>query len=399
VSETLILLLGHSPDEPVHWAFIDSGVVKAADVASNAYPLAALAARAARAQLVVGILPGEQVAMRAMASPPRVASKFKSAAMYLLEDELAESLESLHIATLRREGGVGIALAVKQSIMDAWGDLFAEIGVSPDLMTADFALLQEADENIIIFEPARLICAIGNHGFSAHRALAEPLVAQLIADEEIQDIIAYGNPDMERFETGGKDITWRGGGDNISLFQFFAQRAARNDAPNLLQGAYRKRRDWRGGLAPWRHAAMLAAASVVALIGVTVTDGLRSARLAARLNDASLELHRTAFPEAANVNPREYARRVLASETASLGFLPLTAEFAESVGDSALIQINRIRYNTARGEFSVNLSFTDINDLEALKADLAVRGVEVSETGGVRRSGGRYIGELQVSAL
>jgi hypothetical protein len=59
--------------------------------------------------------------------------------------------------------------------------------------------------------------------------------------------------------------------------------------------------------------------------------------------------------------------------------------------------VDRIRYNAARNEFSINLRFSDINDLEDLKRLLASRGVDAAEAGGVRRSGGFYVGELKVS--
>ena len=106
---------------------------------------------------------------------------------------------------------------------------------------------------------------------------------------------------------------------------------------------------------------------------------------------------RQAFSEAANINPRDHARRVLSTRTAGPAFLALTAEIADSVDDDGRIQVDRIRYNAARNEFAVNLSFSDINDLETLKSQLGARGVAVREAGGVRRSGSRYIGELQVT--
>lgn len=398
MNETLILLLGEYPGQPVRWAFVDADGVRAADTAPDASVLDALAPRAVNAQSIVAVLPGEQVAMRAMPSPPRVASKFKAAAMYLLEDDLAEGLDALHIAVLRRENG-GAAFAVKKSIMDGWRDVFADSGFFPDFVTTDFSLLEnKPGEGVIVFERSRLICMIGDRGFAAERPFADGLASMLAADENIDSIVAYGDPDTERFDAGDKPVSWAGRADDASLFSLYSDGAGRSDAANLLQGGYRKRRDWRSALAPWRRAAVLAAACLVGFIAVTVADGVRSARLVDRLNDEALAVHRTAFPESANVNPRDHARRILSSRTAGPAFLSLTADFANSIDEDDQIQIDRIRYNAARDEFSVNLSFSDINDLEALKAKLSARGVGVREAGGVRRSGGRYIGELQVGA-
>lgn len=401
MSETLILLLGQSPDEPVRWGFINAGAVTSADVAQNALELSAIARRAAAARSVVAVLPGEQVAMRVMASPPRVTSKFKSAAMYLLEDELAESLESLHVAVNRRDDGAGAAFAVKKSLMDDWIMRFAEAGLSADVLTADYALLEQPkDSAIVVFEETRIVSAIGHSGLAGDRPLTDVLARRLVMAEEIESITAYGDAEAERFETGEKGVLWRGASDDASLFRLYAEGAESAGALNFLQGDYRKRRDWRAAIAPWRRAGALAAACIVGFISLTVADGVRSMRIADQLNAQAQSMHLAAFPEAQSANPRDFARRILSSGSAGPAFLPLTANFADSIGgEDAQIQIDRIRYNAARNEFSVNLSFAGINDLEVLKQDLAARGVSVEEVGGgVRRSNDRYVGELQVSA-
>ena len=398
MSETLILLLGENPGQPVRWGLLGPDGVIAADIAFDMDGLAALAPRAADAQMIVGVLPGEQVAMRVMPSPPRVAAKFKAAAMYLLEDDLAEALDELHIAVMRHEGS-GVAFAVKKSTMNEWREIFSAIDIHLDMMVPDFSLLRSAsDEGVIVFDQRRMICAAGGRAFSADRPLADSLAETLMSNELVETIVAYGDPNTERFDAGGKPIRWAGGADDVSLFKLYASNAAHNDTPNLLQGAYRKSQDWRGALSPWRRAAVLTAACLVGLVGVSIADGTRSARLAEQLDRQALALHRTAFPEAANINPREHARRILSSRTAGPVFLSLTADVTDSIDEEDQIQIDRIRYNAARGEFAINLSFTDINDLEALKAKLTSRGIGVTEAGGVRRSGARYIGELQVSA-
>jgi hypothetical protein len=61
------------------------------------------------------------------------------------------------------------------------------------------------------------------------------------------------------------------------------------------------------------------------------------------------------------------------------------------------VQLDRLRYNAERSEYSVNLRFADIAKLDAFKRALEARGVTAAEAGGVRRSGGFYLGEMRVS--
>lgn len=397
MKETLILLLGQSPDAPLRWAFTGDGAILEADIAPNLADLAPLAARAGDAR-VLAVLPGEQAAMRVMAAPPRAQSKFRAAAAFLLEDELAENLDTLHVATARHAAGAGLALAVKKTVMDDWREAFAETGIAPDHMAPDFALLPlEPSRAALVCEGDRLFGVFGLQGFAIERPLADALAVMIADEDAVEAVTAFGDADTERVEYLDKPVEWRGGADDASMFRLYAGAVQTGAAPNLLQGAYRKRHDWRAAVGPWRRAAVLAAACLVAVVAGVVADGVRADRLAGRLNGEALALHQAAFPDEASVAPRDHARRVLASGRESAQFLPLSTHFAETLEQHDAIQVDRIRYNAARGEFSINLRFADINELESLKQALAARGVSTSEAGGVRRSGNVFIGELRVS--
>lgn len=397
MKETLILLLGQSPETPVRWAFLGEDRILEADTAASVAGLASLAARAADCR-ILAVLPGELAAMRVMAAPPRAQSKFRAAAAFLLEDDLAENLDRLHVAVTRHAEGAGLALAVKKSVMNEWRDALAEAGVEPDHVAPDFALLPlEQARAALVCEGDRLFGVFGLQGFAIERPLADALAVMISDDDNIDAITAFGDPDTERVEYLDKPVEWRGQSDDASLFLLYARALQAGAAPNLLQGAYRKRRNWGAAVGPWRRAAMLAAACFVAIAAGAVADGLRSARIADRLNQEALALHQAAFPDQTNVSPRDHARRILASGGQGAQFLPLSTHFAESLELSDTIQVDRIRYNATRREFSINLRFADINDLENLKQSLTARGVTTSEAGGVRRSGNAFVGELRVS--
>jgi len=397
VNETLILLLGQTPDDPVRWAFMAGDEIQSADMAPDAKALSEIAERAANARSVTAVLPGEQVAMRVMPSPPRAQAKFRAAAAFLLEDDLAENLDRLHVSVSRTEDGIGLAFAVKKTLMAGWRTALADAGISPDVMVPDFVLTPlQPDRATLVFERGRIIGAFGLQGFAAERPLADAIVVELAGDDVISAITAFGDPDVEKIEFKGKPFEWCGMSDEASLFHLYSTGLNSGDAPNFIQGDYRKRRDWAGLIRPWRRAAILAAACFVGVFATVIADAARSERLTDKLNKQAGALHQTAFPDQASANPREHARRVLAARTNALGFLPLSTHFAESLVENDKIQVDRIRFNAARGEYSINLRFSDINDLEGLKQSLADRGVIASEVGGVRRSGGFYVGELRV---
>ena len=397
MSDTVILILGPTPDAPLKWASWGAEGVADAGEASNASALGDIAGRLTAARRVVAILPGEDVAMRSIPSPPRNAAKFRAAATFLLEDELAESLEHLHVVTQATDDR-GVALAVKKSVMDAWLEAFAEAGIAPDIVTADFALLPGAlSKSVFLIEANRAVGAVAGAGFAAERPFADGLVASLIKDAAADHVVIYSDAEDEPTDIAGKTVEWRSVADPNALFELFSSGIDQQSAPNFLQGVYRKRRDWRLALGGWRRAGMLAAACLAAVTVTLLADGLRSSRIASGFDKMAQTVHDSAFPEAAGRDPLAHARTVLSTQSSAPAFLALATTVADAVDATEDIQVDRIRFNASRAEFSVNLRFGDINDLEALKGALRARGVVTRETGDVRRSGGTYLGELQVS--
>ena len=108
-------------------------------------------------------------------------------------------------------------------------------------------------------------------------------------------------------------------------------------------------------------------------------------------------MHQAAFPDAQGVAPRVHARQVLASGGGKPAFLLISNHIADSLDENAGVQLDRIRYNAARSEYSVNLRFSDVAQFEAFKRTLETRGVAVTEAGGMRRTNGIYLGELRMS--
>lgn len=400
MNETLILLCGATPDDPVSWAFAGEEDILDANVCENAAGLSAIADRASDMDKVVCVLRGECATMRALPVPPKAAAQFRAAAAMLLEDELAESLEQVHVATARHESGAGLALAVKKSEIDVWLAALAEAGLSPDHVTADYALTPMMEGRAIVIDgPERIFGVVGFKGFAIEKPLADGFMAAMLNDEELRKVIVFSS-DPQMIVNGlreGVEIDAQAPINAQGLIGFFAEGIGK--APNLLQGAYRKRRDWRAAAGPWRRAGLLAAASVAALLLVTVAGAVRDLRTADRLRDDIAALHEAAFPDAPGADPRAHARQVLGARGGGQSFLKISNAIADSLAGESGVQIDRIRYNGARGEYAVNLRFNDISQIENLKQQLEAKGLRAAETGSVRRTGNSvYIGELRVSA-
>lgn len=398
MNETLILLLGETPDAPVTWGFLAEGCVRLANVAENVSALSSIADRARAARQVVAVLRGEDAALRVMSAPPRSNAQFRAAAGFLLEDELAENIANMHFTVTRTASGTGRVIAIKRPVLESWRGALLAAGISPDIMSVDFATLpSRPGRAVIVDRPDRLIAAAGEQGFAMEKPMADEVVASVLSDEGIEEIIIYGERAIDMDGRENLLIERRGTITDETMFGFVAKAVEEKTAPNFLQGQYRKKRDWKGAAGPWRRAAVLAAACAAAFVFSSVADSVRSVRLADRLDEETLALHRAAFPDAVDADPRAHARGVLAAGGGAPVFLPITTHIADTLSEVEGVQLDRLRYNAERGEYSVNLRFADIAQLDAFKRALEARGVIAAEAGGVRRSGGFYLGEMRVS--
>ncbi|WP_425408607.1 type II secretion system protein GspL [Hyphococcus sp.] len=399
MNETLILILGQTPAAPVIWAFHSEGRVRLANLAENVADLASIASRANAARQVVAILPGECVTMRVIPAPPKTQRQFRAASHYLMEDELAESISNVHMVAVRHESGAGMAFAIKHSVLETWREALAESGVFPDVMTVDFALLPSTLERAVLVDfPDRLLGSAGLQGFAVEKPVADMIAASILSDESIKEIVLYGERAFDGGDWESFTLDWRDPLTDEAIIALYAGALDARPAPNFLQGEYRKKRDWSAAAGPWRRTAALAAACVAGLVFVSVADSVRTLRFAESLENETLLLHQAAFPDAASADPRTHARTVLASSGGGAAlFLPISTYIAETLEEVGDVQIDRVRYNAERNEYSVNLRVANVEQLDAFKRILATRGVTATESGSVRRSGGYYLGELRMS--
>ncbi|MEQ8935165.1 MAG: type II secretion system protein GspL, partial [Amphiplicatus sp.] len=192
MSNALIFLLGASPADPIRWGRFADGRLLEGSRLENAAALSGLAQTADAADSVVAILPGEQVALRRMPAPPKSEAKFRSAAAYLLEDELAEPIGDLHVAVAMQESG-GLAIAVRKRIIEQWIAAFVDAGVALNMLTADYLVLPSgAGQATAIFEEERAIVAIGGGGFAIETALL-PDIAPSAFVERPERMTLYGD--------------------------------------------------------------------------------------------------------------------------------------------------------------------------------------------------------------
>ena len=393
MNDMIVIRIGLEHDGPVFWAAVSDGVVTESGRAANIAALTSMRIFSRKDITVAGVLPGEIAAYRVMPSPPRQHSKLMSAAQLLLEDELAAPVDEHHVA-VRRDDSAAQIIAVNRDMVAAIRARYQEKGVTFSYLTVDFACLQGDEDRAILFaEPNRLVANFGQHAFAAELDIAKFALADRLAalPEAKVGVYAGGGAfsNHSRYERLGE------GGDE-TLLKLAASAISEKRAVNLLQGEFRAPRKKLVNLKRWRRPAMLAASFAAIWMTGVIADGFRASRIADHYQSEASRIHNEAFPGAANVDMRTHARGVLGAG-GDASFLLIADTLGKALARHENVAIDRIRFDRTRNMFVFSVRSTSDGEIGSFQQTLASLGATSAETGGYRRSGAYWVGEMTVT--
>lgn len=395
MAESLIIQLGEQVGDPVEWAIVrDSRTVEAGALDSGA-DLGALAPRSSEATRVFALIPGEQAILRNMVAPPRRADRLKAAAELLLEDELAEPPDALHIVTAV-VGEAGLVFAVRKSIIRDWLAIFAAAGLRLDHLCPDFtALGGVAAQPVCFIRGARVIFSNGTSGFAIEMPLA-PAILEAALTEKVGDakprVVVYGEGEFA--DLIAADSRRAGGGEFRAIAEIFARNLEDGAPVNFLVGEFRRKQAPAFDMQRWRRTAFIGSGLAASLAALAIAGGVRDGRLADRFEQQATTVYRQAFPDAPSTDMRASARRMLASEAGSESFASMSAKLAAALDRHETVSVDRIRFDSRRGQFAFTIRSQTDAEIEAFRSTLASEGLAVRDGGGYRRTNAGWTGEL-----
>jgi type II secretion system protein L len=374
----------------VRWALASDGKVYETGRLQSGVELASFYAGLQRDALVAFFFDGAQAVVRTLPGAPKQQSKLVAASHLLLEDEVAEPVDGLHVA-VKLVGSDGRIVAVNQRVLSGYLADLAEAGIDPDYILPDCEALAGHDAAVFIADRRILLSAAGRTA-SLEQAYAEDVISAVIPPDAVAEPALYGPAD--RLPTLlRRGFIQKGEGGDAAFFDLAARAITQELSPNLRQGAFRKRRKAGPGFAQWRRPAMLAAGLGAAMLVYTAADAWRLQREATHYLAEAQRIHEEAFPEAASADPRSHARRVLSSG-ANTNFLRLTGAINAAIAENEAVEIDRIRYDSARGQFAFSIRSRSDSDIESFRRFLETRGLKATDSGGYRRDGAFWSGEM-----
>ncbi|WP_300528774.1 type II secretion system protein GspL [Maricaulis sp.] len=337
------------------------------------------------------ILPGERVFLTRINLPARSEREARQAAPFMVEDELAASLEETRIIPgARAADGKRWIMAAENDWVEALQQRLEPVLVRPVYTMADYQAAADQEAALTLFD--RRGDVLFWYGQSAQQdgtAFGGAVDPDLFG--QIAHAIVHGASGGDVAVSSSLGLT--GAAFRAVSREDLAGRARRmddadlGDLPPLFGERWLSTLDWSVVLKPLRYTGALAAGLLIAFGALLGSEAMYYRLQADRFDAASVAVFRSAVPEVTRrVIPAE-AERILGDRIAALGggetssFLLHVTALSELTAGNERVRIEGIRFDQARAELRVSALYTDFADFDALSAEAARLGIGLEDNG------------------
>lgn len=339
-----------------------------------------------RGQRSMLVYPGEQVHCLSLQAPNRRRAAWLQALPFALEDQIAQDLETLHLAVGKFSPQHRLAVAVVQrQTLGQTLDGLAQQGITPTLVVPDFLLLpyQTGQWTVYLDAGRALVRSGGDAGFACEADNLSVWLSKALADappEQRPEHLRLLSREPQQIEQLIQQDTELAATISLQAEPLAPLLQLASTAPstslNLKQGEFGQQSAARQHWRQWRGAAILTILCLLAVIARDVWEWRQLTAEQARLRTAIEQTFREIMPTARLVNPRVQLASYLRqsdSTTAnfSTGFLPLLGVTAAILDDFPALRLRGLNFRQNRLE--LDLRGGALEHLDALKNKLAER--------------------------
>jgi general secretion pathway protein L len=324
------------------------------------------------------VIPGEDVLFLTAEVPGKNSQRVQQAVPYVLEDSVIDDVDDLYFAVSKSlsnysDNQYDVSVINKQYFESIINQL--EIAsIHADIMIADYWLLP--DTNNLFTDGERVIVNSPNLKFSSPSGGMINLNDYGLTDEQTVNVIDCGK-EADAINIADKLI------DNPNIKKeccdahpllCLVQNSTSAKGVNLLQGRYKKKKNWSQAGKTWLPVAALFLVWLSVQGGLFIVDYISLSKKNATLNAEIVKIYKTAFPQ---------SRRIIDAKAQMLQKLKNLKKrkgqsgrsFSEMLSGSAGIfaktrglEIKSLRYYD--GHINLELQIASLQDLDKLKNEL-----------------------------
>lgn len=330
-----------------------------------------------RDRRLVVMLPSTDITLTSIELPAHLQTapqaRLQQAIPYLLEERLAEDVETLHIAVSKKRMGAQLPVVIaSRARIDAWMKPFNDRQITPAVLVPDILclpLVEDAPQPVwsVMLEGSHASVRTGpSAGFSCE---TEMLADYLALAEPPQDFRLQVYP-VEHAELPEFKHAVQTSASVANGLEYLVRGYDDNRSTNLLQGDYASTPDYLNWFQPWRFTAALLAAWLVLGTLTLVVEHLRLKHELRGLEATAETAFRAAFPQVTRiVDLRTQAQQQLAvlkrAGGGGGGFLVLLQGSSQVLSRSSNVQVQEIQFR--EGALQLALLADDTQALDSLQ--------------------------------
>lgn len=322
------------------------------------------------AMRTVAVTPGGDVLIRWLDLPPGSAAQSRTAAAWLLRDEMAATPDRLAtvLGPSAPPGEQRLVAVVSRSLMEAWTDYLAALGVRADVLVPDVLTVAEpAEDDVLTAVAFGEGMALRGRRFAA---TVQPDLVDLIADG--RRVAPVQDP---------------------AVVERALIAAALAPAINLLDTGEREAR----AAGNWRRAAILATLAVLSPLVLLTAAALRDSMAARDARAEALTAIATAAPDLAReADPVAALRRRVAAAPPPGGVTGAAAALFSAVESVEGAEVDILIADAADG-VKATVSHPAHGDMAVIRRSMAGAGMSVTETATLD-DGGRVVSDITIGA-
>jgi general secretion pathway protein L len=396
VKETLMIRLGHTPNDPIHWLISNADEAIASGQISNSLALEELSEKA-KTRDIVALLPATKVQLKTVSLPTKFNRKLEAALPFMMEEELACELDDVLISIgepcmIDDKHAIQVSVC-QRSWFESWLQVLKTAELAPTRVLPDALLLPH-------YEDAEITAT----------SLSDTWLFKLndwrIAEVDtswVNDFLVTLE-DKPMAHLSDLDFVYSNSIKKIEDYDLplaiFAKQLP-SQSFNMLQGAFQVKKQSTGAWSLWQVPAIAAGVALLFGLVLKAVTAYQLEQQVAIAKAQAIEAYQQAFP-GGKVRPNLIRRQIQGklaqlSSGGETGFLFLLHHLTPVFKDVEGFTPETLRFDSKRGELRLRASAKDFQSFNLVKQRLEQASLTV-EQGSLSNSGNLVVGEIKIKA-
>ncbi|CDT64284.1 General secretion pathway protein L [Vibrio coralliirubri] len=403
MSEFLTVRLSSEPQSPVQWLVwstsqqevIASGELSSWEQLDELTPYA-------EKRSCIALLPGNECLIKRVEIPKGAARQFDSMLPFLLEDEVAQDIEDLHLTILDKDATHATVCGVDREWLKQALDLFREANITFRKVLPDTLAVPFEEQGISALQiDQHWLLRQGNYQAVSISEAWLPMFLQsdwVVADDEEQATTIFSYTAMPN-----EDVQQQSGANwqakPAELVMSLLSQQAITSGVNLLTGTFKTKSSFSKYWRVWQKVAIAACLLVAVIVTQQVLKVQQYEAQAQAYRMESERIFRAVLPGKQRIPTVSYLKRQMNDEAKKYGgsgdgdsLLGWLALLPETLGQVKSIEVESIRFDGNRSEIRLQAKSSDFQHFETARVKLEEK--FTVEQGPLNRNGDAVFGSF-----